>query len=169
MWHYSLCNSNNCLQKTNLNSNCPWCLNPRWHCRATGSTEEARITVTGSLVSACLRKWTTVCVFVCVCVCVSQGQVMTNDGKLEWRLPAAHSPCQQRIRGKETAEKMAVKNTHTQKTHTNTDWQRHRGQVFTKASELHRVRWEITVEQFKRDTFLRVFISTFPFRGIDWF
>ena len=110
------------------------------------------------------------CVFVCLCVCVcarvlvSQGQVMTNDGKLEWRLPAARSPCQQRIRGKEAAEKMTVKNTHT---NTNRDTQtgRRRGQVLTKASELHRVRWGITGEQFKRDTSLRALITTIP---LDW-
>lgn len=89
---------------------------------------------------------------------------MTNDGKLEWRLPAARSPCQQRIRGKEASEKMTVKNTHT---NTNRDTQtgRRRGQVLTKASELHRVRWGITGEQFKRDTSLRALITMIP---LDW-
>lgn len=53
------------------------------------------------------------------CQSVSQGQVMANDGKLEWRLPAARSPGQQRIRGKKATEKMAVK-------HRDTIWQTQR-------------------------------------------
>lgn len=66
------------------------------------------------------RKLVTVCVWVRVCLSVSQGQAMTNDGKLEWRLPAACSPCQQKIRGKEASEKMAVTHTYTHTHKTNT-------------------------------------------------
>lgn len=57
------------------------------------------------------------------CQSVSQGQVMTNDGKLEWRLPAARSPGQQRIGGKKPTEKMAVKHTRKHR-HTNFQTQR---------------------------------------------
>lgn len=62
---------------------------------------------------------------------------MTNDGKLEWRLPAAPPPCQQRrIRGAEGAEKKgAVKYTQT-----NTQTGRHGAHVHTKTSGWHRAR-----------------------------
>lgn len=96
--------------------------------------QEAGITVT-RLSSSAAEVLERCCVHVCVtqCECVSRGQVMTNDGKLEWRLPAAHSPCQQRrIRGMERLRKR-LSQTHTW-THKSGG---HTVQDCTKASESH--------------------------------
>lgn len=83
--------------------------------------------VTKSPVSAC----------VFVCGCESQGQVMTNDGKLEWRLPAAPPPCQQRrIGGIEGPEKKEL----VENAQTNTQTGRHGAHLHTKTSGWHDVR-----------------------------
>lgn len=86
-----------------------------------------------------LKKW--------LCVYVSEGQAMTNDGKLEWRLPAACSPCQQQ-RHRSSWENGCQK-------HTSTDTQTGRpsARVYTKASNGDRLRWGITVKQLKTRQF----------------
>lgn len=103
-------------------------------------------------VLTCFTKWTAVCLYGCVRVC----GCLCHRGKW-WQTMANWSegfPLLVHHANREQKQGGIWKKKGCQK-HTDAQSGKHSGQVFTKASELQRVRWRITEEQFQRAAFCK--------------